>query len=161
MRFKSFKTVKICLMIKTKFFSKKIFVLFQSTQHFYGKGKYPDPHPDPYLWLTDPDPGGPKTSGSGTLIFSPYRYRYRVPTFYSSFSAWGDFLWINITTQNLATKEDFKNDCYTFLRSNNYSPICVQYYSSRQSAFWKLHNKEPVEWWSSAICTNFWLLLHC
>jgi hypothetical protein len=29
------------------------------------KGK--DPDPDPYLWLIDPDPGGPKTSGSGSL----------------------------------------------------------------------------------------------
>ncbi len=27
------------------------------------KGK--DPDPDPYLWLTDPDPWGPKTWGSG------------------------------------------------------------------------------------------------
>jgi hypothetical protein len=29
--------------------------------------KDPDPDPDPYLGLmdTDPDPGGPKTSGSG------------------------------------------------------------------------------------------------
>ncbi len=24
--------------------------------------------PDPYLGLTDPDPGGPKTYGSGTLV---------------------------------------------------------------------------------------------
>ncbi len=24
-----------------------------------------DPDPDPYLWLVDPDPGGPKTRGSG------------------------------------------------------------------------------------------------
>ncbi len=28
------------------------------------KGKNPDS--DPYLWLMDPDPGGPKTSGSGS-----------------------------------------------------------------------------------------------
>jgi hypothetical protein len=27
--------------------------------------KYPDPEPDPYLWLVDPDPGGQKTRGSG------------------------------------------------------------------------------------------------
>jgi hypothetical protein len=35
-----------------------------------------DPDPDPYLWLVDPDPGGPKTCGSGfgsaTLV--PYLY---------------------------------------------------------------------------------------
>jgi hypothetical protein len=32
----------------------------------------PNPDPDSYLWLADPDPGGPKTleSGPGTLIFS-------------------------------------------------------------------------------------------
>ncbi len=37
--------------------------LFQSAQHLYEKkGKYPDP--DPYLWLLDPDPGGPKKCGS-------------------------------------------------------------------------------------------------
>jgi hypothetical protein len=39
------------------------------------KGKDPEPHPDPYLWLIDPDRGGPKTcgsrgSGSPTLFFS-------------------------------------------------------------------------------------------
>jgi len=28
------------------------------------KGKDPEPDPDPYLWLMDPDPGGPKTWGS-------------------------------------------------------------------------------------------------
>ncbi len=33
----------------------------------------PDPwhfgmDPDSYLWLTDPDPDGPKTYGSGTLL---------------------------------------------------------------------------------------------
>jgi hypothetical protein len=34
------------------------------------KGKDPEPDPDPYLWIMDPDPGGPKTcrSGSPTLI---------------------------------------------------------------------------------------------
>ncbi len=31
------------------------------------KGKDPEPDPDPYLWLMDPDPGGPKTCGSPTL----------------------------------------------------------------------------------------------
>jgi hypothetical protein len=37
--------------------------LFQSAQHLYEKkGTYPDP----YLWLLDPDPGGPKTCGSGS-----------------------------------------------------------------------------------------------
>jgi hypothetical protein len=25
-------------------------------------------NPDPHIWLTDPDPGGPKTCGSGTLL---------------------------------------------------------------------------------------------
>jgi hypothetical protein len=35
--------------------------LFQFSQHFYEKGKVPDPVP--YLWLTDPDAdsGCPKT----------------------------------------------------------------------------------------------------
>ncbi len=28
--------------------------------------KDPDPEPDLHLWLTDPDPGGPKTYGSGS-----------------------------------------------------------------------------------------------
>ncbi len=29
-----------------------------------------DPDPDPYLWLVDPDPGGPKTCGSGGSGFA-------------------------------------------------------------------------------------------
>ncbi len=38
--------------------------------HHFSKIKIPvveikDPDPDPYLWLVDPDPGGPKTCGSG------------------------------------------------------------------------------------------------
>ncbi len=46
------------------------------------KGK--DPEPDPYLWLMDPDPVGPKTcgscvSGSPTLLATKY---------FSSFSIW-------------------------------------------------------------------------
>ncbi len=31
-------------------------------------GRIGNRDPDPYLWLMDPDPGGPKTRGSGTLI---------------------------------------------------------------------------------------------
>jgi hypothetical protein len=36
------------------------------TTHLWEKGKDLDPEPDPYryLWLMDPDPGGPKTCGS-------------------------------------------------------------------------------------------------
>ncbi len=30
------------------------------------KGKDPEPDPDPYLCLMDPNPGGPKTCGSGS-----------------------------------------------------------------------------------------------
>ncbi len=39
-------------------------------KHYFRKGK--DPEPDPYLWLMDPDPGGPTTCGSGspTLVTS-------------------------------------------------------------------------------------------
>ncbi len=41
---------------------------FQSAQHLYekreGSGAGSDLDPDPYLWLMDPDPGGPKTCGS-------------------------------------------------------------------------------------------------
>ncbi len=36
-----------------------------------------EPHPDPYLWLVDPDPGGQKTrgsGGSGTLPFRIFSY---------------------------------------------------------------------------------------
>jgi hypothetical protein len=44
----------------SKIFSKKTFVLFQSAQHFMGKGKDPDPKPDPgglkHTCPTDPDP---------------------------------------------------------------------------------------------------------
>jgi hypothetical protein len=31
------------------------------------KGKDPEPYPDPYLLLIDPDPGGPKTCGYGLV----------------------------------------------------------------------------------------------
>ncbi len=34
---------------------------FSPLNTFMRKGKDPDPEPDPYLWLMDPDPGGPKT----------------------------------------------------------------------------------------------------
>ena len=37
---------------------------FSPLNTFMRKGKVPDPEPDPYLWLMDPDPGGPKTCGS-------------------------------------------------------------------------------------------------
>jgi hypothetical protein len=37
-----------------------------------GKDPDPEPDPDPYLWLIDPDPGGPKTSGSPTLLGGEY-----------------------------------------------------------------------------------------
>ncbi len=51
---------------KDKFFFKILFCkhyLFHSAQHiFRRKGK----DPDSYLWLTDLDPGGPKTCGSGS-----------------------------------------------------------------------------------------------
>jgi hypothetical protein len=50
---------------------------FSPLNTFMRKGK--DPDPDPYLWLMDsnPDPGGPKTSGSPTLEFScNHKYRY-------------------------------------------------------------------------------------
>ncbi len=38
------------------------------------KGKDPVTDSDPYLWLMDPDPGGPKICGSGspTLFFSSF-----------------------------------------------------------------------------------------
>ncbi len=32
--------------------------------------KDPDPQPDTYKIITDPDPGGAKTYGSGTLVFT-------------------------------------------------------------------------------------------
>jgi hypothetical protein len=38
---------------------------------FMGKWKDLEPDPDPYLCLMDPDPGGPKTCGSGTGSGSP------------------------------------------------------------------------------------------
>ncbi len=40
---------------------------FSPLNIFMRKGK--DPEPDPYLWLMDPDPGGPKTSGSPKLLY--------------------------------------------------------------------------------------------
>jgi hypothetical protein len=59
MQFKSFKIVKLCLMIKTKFLFKNFILepLFQSAQQFVRKGKDPDT-----------DPGGPNTNGSGILV---------------------------------------------------------------------------------------------
>ncbi len=33
---------------------------FSPLNTFMRKGKYPEPDPDPHLWLMDPDPGGPK-----------------------------------------------------------------------------------------------------
>jgi hypothetical protein len=37
MKFKSFKIVKVCLMIKISFLSRMFYLFFQSAQHFYGK----------------------------------------------------------------------------------------------------------------------------
>jgi hypothetical protein len=67
MKFKSFKIVKICLMIKIKFLERKFLYYFTPLDTFMGKGK----DPDPYLRLMylDVDPGGPKTYGSGSLFF--------------------------------------------------------------------------------------------
>ncbi len=77
MKFKSFKNLKVCLMIKIKFLARKFlysnfwkilfckhyFISVRSTL-LWEKGK--DPDPDPNLWLTDPDakPRGPKGYGS-------------------------------------------------------------------------------------------------
>jgi|688.fasta_scaffold1127009_1 hypothetical protein len=53
MQFKRCYLVKICLMMKIKFFAKNCCVkfyfasIFQSAQHIYEKGK--DPDQDPYL----------------------------------------------------------------------------------------------------------------
>ncbi len=49
MKFKSFKIVKMCLMIKTKFLTRKLLYYFSPLKAFMGKGKDPDPDPDPYL----------------------------------------------------------------------------------------------------------------
>jgi hypothetical protein len=53
MKFKSFKIVTICSMIKIKFLGRKIMYYFSPLNTFVGRGKDPDPdpdsHPDPYL----------------------------------------------------------------------------------------------------------------
>ncbi len=57
--------------LQSKNFSSKIFVTMLFCRHYFSplntflsKGK--DPDPGPHLWLMDPDPGGPKTCGSGS-----------------------------------------------------------------------------------------------
>ncbi len=70
MKFKSYKIVIICLMIKNKFLARNFCkILFcnpyiSQLHTFMRKGK--DLDPDPYLLLRDPDAdsGGPKTYGS-------------------------------------------------------------------------------------------------
>ncbi len=59
---------------------------FSPLNKFVRKSKDPEPHPeldfdpDPYIWLMDPDLGGPKTCGSGsgstTLVFGNQLNRY-------------------------------------------------------------------------------------
>ncbi len=63
---------------------KSYFALFQSAQHIYEKD--PEPDPDPHLWLMDPDPGGPRIWGSGSVsptLLNTVLY----PTITSLFSA--------------------------------------------------------------------------
>ncbi len=50
---------------------------FSLLNTFMRKGKDPDLEPDPYLWLMDPDPGGPKICGFGSprLLSSCLIYR--------------------------------------------------------------------------------------
>jgi hypothetical protein len=64
MIFKSFKTVKICL-IKIRFLARKLCVkilfcnnYFRPLNTFMRKGKNPELEPDPYLRQTDPDADG-------------------------------------------------------------------------------------------------------
>ncbi len=52
MKFKSFKIVKLWLMIKIKFLARKFLYDFSPLNTFKGKGKDLDPHLDQYLWLT-------------------------------------------------------------------------------------------------------------
>jgi hypothetical protein len=45
MKFKSFKIVKICFMIKIKFLARKFWYYFRLLNTFMVKGKDPDRHP--------------------------------------------------------------------------------------------------------------------
>jgi hypothetical protein len=69
----------IILSLKNLIFCKNFVLKFLSCRHYFSplnsfmrKATDPEPDPDPYLWQMDPDPGGPKTRGSGspTLIFT-------------------------------------------------------------------------------------------
>jgi hypothetical protein len=73
-KLKSFKILRICLMIKMNFLARKFLCKKFFGNHYFsplntfmrnGKDPEPDPHPYPYLWLTDPDAdlGGPNTYG--------------------------------------------------------------------------------------------------
>jgi hypothetical protein len=48
------------------YFLNFVFILF-SVGHNYTDGRWKNPDPHPYKIITDPDPGGLKTYGSGTL----------------------------------------------------------------------------------------------
>ncbi len=67
---------------------------FSPLNSFMRKGKDPDPH----LWLMDPDPGGPKTSGSPTLAYTPTETandslgRFRLCSLYRSLLSLTKFL---------------------------------------------------------------------
>ncbi len=63
---------RIIFSLQIKFFAKIFCIKILFCKHYFSlfntfmnKGKDPDPErdPDPYLWLMNPDPGGPKTSG--------------------------------------------------------------------------------------------------
>ncbi len=68
-----FSLKKLIFLLKLKFCLQAVFIPLNTCIR---KGK--DPEPDPYLWLVDPDPGGPKTCGSsGSPTLAKTRWKSR------------------------------------------------------------------------------------
>ncbi len=108
---------------------------FSSLNTFMRKGKDPKPDPDPYLWLMDTDPDGPKTcgscgSGSPTLI-----WKYNSSTHFS---------WPVYTVNNCALVLSMVTMLSTYLRCLDLKPHSPQQWKNffrdwplSQVSFWK------------------------
>ena len=91
---------------------------FSPLNTFMRKGKDTEPEPDPHLWLMDPDPGGPKTCGSGSPTLQKTIYFHLRAVFIFTITANREDLMFSWKDQRLKGRTD--KDIFLFSSHCNY-----------------------------------------